>query len=130
MILEIASLEGGRYSWVITYALGGEPNVRSYELVTLDAKAGRFQIDEKNGIVIDGYFAHQTLYTLFDMGGSVIDFRYAMTDEGIEVSVASSVPATATTTGGGEVPEVKNIPFAGVQFALLRSVTTGQKPTN
>jgi len=122
MILEIAPKGAGRYQWKITYALDSGSNVRDYELIVDDSQPGQYQIDEKNGIVLKASFIGQTLYTLFDVGGTQIDFRYSMTDEGISVDVLSSKVADATTTGGGEVPEVKNLPVTGVQHGILRPV--------
>ena len=128
MILDIEPTDNqGRFRWKITYAIDGNENVRDYELVTVDAEKGSFQIDEKNSIVIDALFAHQTLFTLFDVGGMVIDFRYTMTPEGIRVDVASSKPGKATETGGeGKIPVVKNLPLEGTQRGLLVRMPAGK----
>ena len=42
-----------RLTWEITYDADAGKQVRPYELVAVDSAAGRYAIDEKNGIVID-----------------------------------------------------------------------------
>ena len=68
MTLEIAPLsEPGRWSWTIIYEGDGQRQVRPYELVAVDAAAGRYAIDEKNSIVIPLRFLDGTSFSTFEV---------------------------------------------------------------
>ncbi len=125
MELHIQPIAGtDRYQWKLIYLLPDEKepdgilrNERDYELVTVDAKAGKFQIDEKNGIVLDAHLYFDTLYTAFSVGDAVLDIRYRQTTDGVVFDVISITPRKAVAAGPDD--SVKNNPVAGVQRAHL-----------
>jgi hypothetical protein len=127
MTLEIAPIADGRWSWTITYDGEFGRQVRPYELIAVDATAGRFAVDEKNGIVIPMRFLEGTLYSTFEVMGSRIEVRETLVGSGdsaaIAVEMATFAVAESTVTGGNAEqlnPEVRSWTPRAVQRGLLR----------
>ena len=114
MTLEIAPIADGRWSWTIIYEGAVGRQVRPYELVVVDAAAGRFAIDEKNGIVIPISFFEGTIYSTFEVMDTRVELRETMVGSGadaaIAVEMATVAVAESTVTGGiaeQSIPEVR-----------------------
>ncbi|MEY3142094.1 MAG: hypothetical protein RLY21_587 [Planctomycetota bacterium] len=114
MTLEIAPVTEGRWSWTITYDGEFGRQVRPYELVAIDAAAGRFAVDEKNGIVIPMRVLDGTLYSTFEVMDSRIEMRETLVGSGadaaIVVEMATVRVGESTVTGGDagrSIPEVR-----------------------
>ena len=114
MTLEIAPITEGRWSWTITYDGEFGRQVRPYELVAIDAAAGRFAVDEKNGIVIPMRVLDGTLYSTFEVMDSRIEMRETLVGSGadaaIVVEMATIRVGESTVTGGDagrSIPEVR-----------------------
>ncbi len=114
MTLEIAEVAHGRWSWTIIYEGEFGRQVRPYELIAVDAAAGRFAIDEKNGIVIPLRFLEGTLYSTFEVMGSRIELRESLLGSGADAAILiemATVPAAESTVTGGNadqsIPEVR-----------------------
>lgn len=114
MTLEIAPIADGRWSWTIIYEGAVGRQVRPYELVAVDAAAGRFAIDEKNGIVIPISFFEGTIYSTFEVMDTRVELRETMVGSGadaaIAVEMATVAVAESTVTGGiaeQSIPEVR-----------------------
>ena len=71
-----------RLRWMLVYETGGR-DVRNYELVTVDAAAGRYVIDEKNGLKLDAGFADGVLYAPFTIGAALIVASYRVGADGV-----------------------------------------------
>ena len=115
MTLEIAPIADGRWSWTITYDGEFGRQVRPYELLAIDAAAGRFAVDERNGIVIPMRFLEGTLYSTFEVMGSRIEVRETLVGSGgsaaIAIEMATIPVAEPTVTGGNaeqSIPEVRS----------------------
>lgn len=127
MTLEIAPITEGRWSWTITYDGEFGRQVRPYELIAVDAAAGRFAIDEKNGIVIPHRVLGGTLYSAFEVMGNRIETREALVGSGADAAIAiemATIPvAEAAVTGGNaeqSIPEVRSWTPRSVQRGQLR----------
>lgn len=128
MALDIGPLvKDSLWTWQIEYHTDRGLDLRAYELVAVDREAGRYQIDEKNGIVLDAGLSGGKMISHFSVMGSWIvasyAFRVADAGAGGEVVfeiIAGSV-AQKRKTGGlsEEIPEVESMPVGSYQRALL-----------
>ena len=134
MELRIGSTDKpNRYEWTIVYAEGAARQERKYTLVAIDAAAGKYAIDENNGIVLDATLAGRVLLSQFEVMGSRISTRQEL------ITLSDGKPAITfelltftvdqqTTTGGKEnTPEVKTWPANALQRAVLAQ-RQGEKP--
>lgn len=118
MRLIIDSLRGqpGRYSFQIQY---GQQPVRAYELVAVDAGNGKYQIDEKDGIVLDASKIGDQLTSQFSVGTNLITTTYTFLAEPDRVGFALFfAEATPRTTGPAASP-VLTYPIRSRQLATL-----------
>src|SRR5262249_8467995 len=115
-----------RYTWQVTYTDQKGPTVRGYELVVVDAAAGAYEIDEKNGIRLSMTLLGQTLRSAYVVQGTqvVTTGRMERTPAGDRiVSELLSLDATpANPSGGGSVPEVTALRPKVLQRAVLTRV--------
>lgn len=117
MRLEIgASAASGRWPFAIVYGVGADEQRRDYELVAVDAAAGRYAIDEKNGIVLDAWLADGALMSAFHVGGQTLLTRYRWQPDGIAFELESLAEQDLAATGEG----VASFGKMAVQRALLR----------
>jgi hypothetical protein len=111
----------GRYTWQIVYGEEGK-DVRSYELVAVDSAKGKWNIDEKNGIVLENYVHGNEIHGIFTVGGSTILNNYWVDQQGLlNVEFFTMKISEKSTTGKGteESPTVDNYRIAGYQKGLL-----------
>lgn len=111
---------GERYTWTIVYALPSGTQTRPYELRLMDGSSTHVQIDEKNGIVIDGFVVGTTLYTQFSVSGSLLTITYARHRDELWFDVLSTQLDPPRQTGGGEVPPVSVYLMQSAQHGVLR----------
>jgi hypothetical protein len=121
MRLNIQPADSGRYTWQIIYGDDQKDN-RPYILMPVDTVTGHWQIDEKNTIVLDGYFMGNSFTAVFSVSGSTIVSKYELTAEGMEVSFTTLATKPKTTTGGTskEIPPVDSYQVKSVQQGLLK----------
>lgn len=115
-------------SWTIVYEGAAGRQVRPYHLVARDAAAGRFAIDERNGIVLPARLIGSTLHSEFAVGTARIAVRYELVNAGIEeaairVEMITTREEGVEQTGGGSVPDVRGWTPQSVQRGLLRRVS-------
>jgi len=108
-----------RYTWKIIYVEGAKRQERPYELVVVDAAAGRFAIDEKNSIVIESRFIDGALFGQFVVGTSVITASYRRDGDRMVMELLTTDVKGAAVTGGNDVPQVQTHPVMGLQRAIL-----------
>lgn len=82
-----------RLRWALVYETA-EREVRNYELVTVDAAAGRYAVDEKNGLLLDAGFADGALYTPFTIGSILVVAIYRVGGDGVMMADMPSFGAT------------------------------------
>ncbi len=123
MELEIGPMHKGRGSWRVTYGEGEDAQVRPYELLTVDAAAGHYAIDEHNGIVLDSYVRGGAFYSAFSMQGNLLLARYECVGDDLHVEIAT---VDEQAERENELPRmtVKAFPMKAVQRGVLRRVTT------
>ena len=109
-----------RYTWTIVYSENDQRQERPYELVVIDAAAGKFLIDEHNSIEIDSWLLDGALYSQFAVGKVLVTASYRLTDSRIQVELITSDPQQLRPTGGVRgVPQVRVYSMKGIQRATL-----------
>ncbi len=101
-------------TWKLTYGTGDKQQVKDYKLVPTKT-AGRFRIDEQNGIVLDARLAGGVLYSQFEVGGNWLTARYELRVGRLRFEVTSATPAKDKT--GGD--KVQGYDVGAVQTAEL-----------
>lgn len=122
MRLLIDSLKGqpGRYTFQIQY---GQQAMRAYELVAVDASSGKYQIDEKDGIVLEASKIGDQLTSQFSVGNNLITTTYTFLTEPDRVGFALFfADASPRTTGSASSP-VLTYPVRSRQLATLTRVS-------
>ncbi len=104
--------------WRLTY---NKQDVRDYILRTDDAGAGKFTLDEKNGITIDVRRFGNMLFSSFDVQDYQISDSYEMRGVTMIFTLTSSSTNLHTKSGKGteESPNVKSMPVNVFQRAIL-----------
>ena len=122
MELTIEPIAGSdRFTWKIVYIdPEGTRQVRPYELVTVDASKGHYQVDERSSIVIDSYLVDNVFCSVFAVQSTVIAASYRVSGDRMLVQLIS-VNGTNPIGSGGEngVPRVNSHVVTGVQRATL-----------
>ncbi len=121
MRLNIQPVDSGRYIWQIIYGDEQKDN-RPYILMPVDIAKGHWQIDERNTIVLDGYFIGNSFTSVFAVSGSTIVSKYELTADGLLVSFTTYTTKPITTTGGtsNEIPPVDSYQVKSLQQGLLK----------
>jgi len=114
-----------RHTWTIIYGAGDQAQKRPYELVTIDAAAGHYQIDEKNNILIDAYHFGDKLIQHFSVMGTMLVATNEVRDNEMIFEIYSGKDEAVTTSGdttfeSEDIPEVQAFPVANYQRAVLR----------
>lgn len=119
MELRVQPKEGGVYEFAITYGEGDKKQVRPYELRPVKDKPGRYVVDEKNGIELEGRLANGTLHFLFTAGDTLIETRYRPNGDSMIFELTSTDLKAGKATGPENL-KVKSIPINAVQMAELK----------
>lgn len=122
-IHKIDSSGTGRYTFGLVYG-SKEQDWRPYELVPLAPEQGLWQVDEKNGIMMESYLYGPKLLCWFTVEGSRVMCTYEKRGEELLFEVYSGKELPVSTTGntmqaGETIPEVKTFPFTVFQRAVL-----------
>ena len=120
-----------RFTWEIAYGEGNAAQVRPYELVAVDAEQGRYQIDEKNSIVLSATLMGRDLTSMFNVQGGLIVARYRFEDDAVHFRITAGAKGGKTETGGGQpgVPPVFDIPVTSIQSAVLTRTAEPESTT-
>lgn len=128
MALDIRPLvKDSLWTWQIEYRTDRGVDLRAYELVAVDGEAGLYQIDEKNGIVLDAGLCGGKMISHFSVKGSwiVASYTFREADGGARGEVVFEIiggsVAQKRTTGGAseDIPEVESMPVGSYQRAFL-----------
>ncbi len=109
---------GERWTWTIIYDGPPGRSERPYELIAKDAAKGAFQIDEKNGIVLDATLLGDTLASPFQVQGTTLLAEYRLREDAIEVAIWSWRGEPVAT--GPEGLPVKSWRVGSVQRGVLK----------
>ncbi len=119
--IHIQKISPQRWTWKIVYDDGKNRQERAYELLASNADKGKYQIDEKNSIVLDAQWSDNTLLCVFKVEKSQIFTTYRLLNHTLyfeNVMVRSDQPKT--TGGQGEVPKVDSFPIRSFQRGILK----------
>ena len=127
MRLNIQAVDSGRYTWQIIYG-DDDPSTslridnRPYILMPVGTSKGHWKIDERNTIVLDGYFIGNSFTSVFAVSGSTIVSKYELTADVLLVSFTTYARKPIATTGGtsSEIPPVESYKVVGLQQGLLK----------
>lgn len=112
------------YSWIIIYGEDSTRQERKYQLNILQGNV--FQLDEKNGIVLNISHNDNELTSVFEVEGSLLHVIYRLDKKGIFFELTSS--SEKSTTGGqtnyddGHIPEVITYRTSTFQTAYLKKL--------
>lgn len=121
MVLDVAPTGDGNYDWTLIYGEGEARQVRAYALRIDDDAAGRYAIDERNGIVIAMRRYGRVLLGDFAVAGSRMVVRYELEGaDHLRFEIIVSRTEAATTGGTGDVPPVAVYEVVAAQRARLR----------
>lgn len=122
MELHIAPTDDpARCTWTIVYIADGQRQDRPYEIVAVDAEAGKYIIDEKNSIEIEGRMVGDVLHCPFSLGDVLLLATYRLEGESLHVSIVTMDTAEAPVTGGLDgAPQVALPQVRAVQWADLK----------
>ena len=114
-----------RFDWTIVYGTGDRADRREYALIVVDAERGHYVVDEQNGILLDGYFHHQTFFSQFEVMGSWLLTTEQLAGDSLifEVVAGPFEPVRVsgdTIIGTDTIPPVQSFNVATYQRAVLR----------
>ena len=117
----------GQYAWTIVYDQGEKRQERAYRLLTEDAAAGRYAVDERNGIVIPVRRFGMELVSQFSVQGTRISSRYSFSTDGTMLFELFSFQEQGARVSGGtnDVPAVTGEWANGFQRAVLKRAEPG-----
>jgi len=112
-----------QYTWQIIYGEKTEDN-RPYVLKAVDTAKGHWQIDERNGIILDQYWIGNRFASAFTVQTSTILDSYWLEGENliVEFYSISSKPVNTTGQGTEDSPKVDSYSAKAFQRAVLRKV--------
>lgn len=114
MELRIAPIAGSAAkTWTQTYS--GQPP-RQYEIRPADSGAGRFILDEKNGVLLEEQLIGDTLLSTFRTGDVLLFSRFDLRGDALAVEIATFA---APAVNGATKPEVGALPFRSIQRGVL-----------
>lgn len=111
------------FTWQIIYGDKGEDN-RPYILKPVDTSKGHWQVDERNGIVLDQYFVGARFTSAFTVQTSTIVDSYWREGETLVAEFYSITAKPVATTGKDteESPKVDSYGTKSYQRAVLKKV--------
>ncbi|MFC4262781.1 hypothetical protein ACFOWM_07835 [Ferruginibacter yonginensis] len=113
----------GVYTWQIIYGDDAKDN-RPYLLKPIDTAKGHWVVDEKDGIVLDGYVLGNTYTGAFTVQNNTIVDTYRVENDTMFVSFLSINLNAKNTSGKGtdEVPTVTSYKIGSYQQGILQKL--------
>ena len=113
----------GKWAWAIFYGEGEEKQKRAYELLAINSLKGKYLIDEKNSILLDAFFADNTLMSRFMVMNNLIMTIYRMEGESLYFENISGKDNLPNISGGkDDIPEVSSYPVSVLQRGILKKI--------
>ena len=109
------------FTWQIIYGDKGEDN-RPYLLKPVDTAKGHWQIDERNGIIIDQYFIGNRFTSAFSVQTTTIVDSYWREGDNLvaEFYGLTSKPVSTTGKGTEDSPKVDSYGTKSYQRAVMK----------
>ena len=113
----------GVFTWQIIYGEKGEDN-RPYLLKPVDTAKGHWQVDERNGIILDQYLVGNRFTSAFTVQTTTIVDSYWRDGRNLVAEFYSLTAKPVATTGEGtdQSPKVDSYATRGYQRAVLKKV--------
>ena len=110
----------GQYTWQIIY--GESQDNRPYVLKPVDTLKGHWQIDERNGIILDQFWLGNKFTGAFTVGNNTIVNSYRLEKGKLHVEFYTLSAKPIATTGGisQDIPVVDSYATKGYQKGILR----------
>jgi len=123
MELHISKSDSQRVlNWRIIYKDSTQDD-RRYLLKIVDEKAGKYVIDEKDGIVLEANLFGNKLISRFEVMNSLLEITYTLDGDKILFEVSSSnLKPTTVTQSQAEQVEVKSYEITSYQTAVLHKL--------
>lgn len=110
------------YHWRMIYKDSANDD-RKYLLRTLNENQGKYEIDERNGILIDAKMFNNKLLTRFNVQGYLSDVSYELDNDKIIFEVISGSDTPLRTTAESEENEnVVSFNLSAYQKAILYKI--------
>ena len=125
MQLRIQPLSDTAYTYGIVYGADEVTGLRDYIIVPGEAGPHHWICDERNTILLDGYYLGGVYQSVFAVQGNyIVSTVERRGDELLYVILAGKTEPARTTGGamekGEEIPEVASFPGTALQRAVLR----------
>lgn len=108
--------------WMLVYEAKAR-DVRNYELIATDVAAGRYVIDEKNGLLLDAAYSDGVLYAPFTIGGALITAMYWVGEDGTmhaNMPSFAAEPSRTTCLSGQPDTCARSFALSGTQHCWLK----------
>jgi hypothetical protein len=111
----------GKYAYTIVYGSGENRQERQYFLLEKNIAKGEYVVDEDNGILLNAKWSGNTLYSMFEVEGSLLTSRESFFSNYMDFEITFSNKAQQEKSGdkGEEIPEVISYPVTVIQSARL-----------
>lgn len=122
----IHSLRGdGSYNWIIIYGSGADADHRNYILRKVNSNAGHYQIDELNGILLDGFVLKDRFISTFEVMDNILQTQYIRHPNGMDFQIVvhgkKPLHETGDTiTGVDTIPTINTYRNAVYQIARMK----------
>jgi hypothetical protein len=111
----------GCYTWQIIYG-DDEKDNRPYLLKPVDTAKGHWLIDERNGILLDGFVHGNAFHGAFTVQGNTIVDNYTLLPDGrlqVEFFTIKLDEKRKSGNGTEDSPEVNSYPIRSYQTGIL-----------
>lgn len=110
-----------RWNWAIVYGTGDTRQERKYQLIAKNSTKGWYQIDEKNGIYLDAFYAQNTLTNVFEVENNLLMTVERLEGKKLYFEVVMVVTKAPNLSGGNAqgIPAVKSYPVRVFQRSVL-----------
>jgi len=112
--LSILPIDKNRWSWKLHY-LAANQMPREYELIETDSK---WNIDEKNGIILPQQFIGNRMVSSFSINGTLIICYYWLDEEALNMEI-HAVASDGNSIQNEESPEIATHAFGSFQKAIF-----------
>ena len=115
-----------RHTFTIRYGEDIESSKRKYELVTIDKEKGLFKVDEKNDIMMEGYYIGGKFFQRFEVMGNLLFGTIEKQGDNLVWEMVSGKMEPVSTSGDTiildeEIPPVNAYPISVFQKAILKN---------
>lgn len=111
-----------KYVYTLVYIVDGNRQERLYNLITKDKENGEYIVDENNGILLDAKLVDNTLYSMFEVQGSILTTKESFYEDYMtfEIIFARTEKNTSKEDSSENSIEVHSYPVSVVQKAVLK----------